>query len=181
LDLGAKDEFIIQNMSSTLDDFRNFYSPTKLKKPFSPLVAINSTIKMVGKQYEHENIDIVIDGNEEIIVIGKENEFKQVVVNLFNNSRDAFIARGVVKRIINVYVTGNDSSVQVVISDNAGGIPADIIEHIFEQFYTTKGDNGNGIGLHLCKTIIENSFGGTIGVSNNESGAEFTITLPAGK
>jgi signal transduction histidine kinase len=169
---------IVLGMSSTLDDFKNFFSPSKIKKLFSPLTSINNVLGMVGKQYEHENISITVEGDETIKVFGRENELKQALVNIFNNAKDVFVERGIEQRQIKALVSKKESQVCIEISDNAGGIPDEVIGRIFEQYYTTKGDIGTGIGLYICKKIIENSFGGSLRVQNSDVGAKFEIFLP---
>jgi len=170
---------IVLNMSSTLDDFKNFFSPSKSKKIFSPIATIRNVLGMVGKQYEHENIAIQIEGDESVRLFGRENELKQVVVNIFNNARDVFIQKGMGNRQILVTISRADAHVHIDITDNAGGIPSDVIDKIFDQYYTTKGALGTGIGLHICKRIVESGFGGEIVAKNSGEGACFCLILPA--
>jgi signal transduction histidine kinase len=63
------------------------------------------------------------------------------------------------------------------IEDNGGGIPEEIIDKIFDSYFTTKGEAGTGIGLNLAKMIVEDSLSGNIRAENTNSGAKFYITL----
>ena len=170
---------VIMGMSSTMDDFKNFFSPSKNKTIFSPLLMTQNILSMFGKQYEYADIVFEINGSDKLVIIGKENELKQVLLNLFNNAKDAFCLHNIRNRKIEVTIKRENESIVMLIKDNAGGIPNDILNKVFEQYYTTKGNNGTGIGLYICKKIIEESFGGTINVKNMEEGVTFIIELPA--
>jgi signal transduction histidine kinase len=169
---------VILAMSSTMDDFKNFFSPSKKKIVFSPILTIQNILSMFGKEYSHAGITFEISGSQELRVLGKENELKQVLLNLFNNSKDAFYSHNIKNRKIVVKVEKENKFLLIYIKDNAGGISGDILGKIFEQHYTTKGDSGTGIGLYICKKIIEESFAGKITVKNIEGGVTFTIELP---
>lgn len=169
---------VITGMSSTMDDFRNFFSPSKNKKTFYPISTVNTILAMFGKQYEYENISFEISGDETIKIIGKENELKQVLLNLFNNAKDAFCSHDIMDRKIEISLKKDGGFVVLEIKDNAGGMPTDVIEKIFEQYYTTKGEKGTGIGLYICKKIIEESFAGTITTKGVGNGTVFTIVIP---
>jgi signal transduction histidine kinase len=114
---------------------------------------------------------------EEITTVGFANEYSQVVLNIISNAVDAIIAKGVGGEIkINIFCE-NDSAI-VGIKDNAGGIPEEIINHIFDPYFTTKeGGKGTGIGLYMSKLIIEDHMGGRIDVQNIDDGAEFRIII----
>lgn len=170
---------VITGMSSTMDDFRNFFSPSKNKKAFSPISTINTILSMFGKQYEYADIAFEINGDETLKIIGKENELKQVLLNLFNNAKDAFYSHGIKVRKIEVSIERDREFAVLNVSDNAGGMPTEIMEKVFEQYYTTKGDKGTGIGLYICKKIIEESFGGKIEAKNINGGTVFVIKIPA--
>jgi|GEM_PF-1714593 len=172
-------EPVVMGMSSTMDDFKNFFSPSKNKTIFSPALTIQSILSMFGKQYEYDNIVFEVNESDKLVVIGKENELKQVLLNLFNNAKDAFCTNNIKDRKIEVTIKKEDASVVMLIKDNAGGIADNILNKVFEQHYTTKGDNGSGIGLYICKKIIEESFSGKINVKNTGNGVVFSIELPA--
>ena len=107
-----------------------------------------------------------------------KNELKQVFVNILNNAKDALIEHKIKDPHISIKTSCNNNSVSVVFSDNAGGIPKDIIDKVFEPYFTTKFQTaGTGIGLYMSKTIIENNIGGALDVHNDSNGAVFTIEL----
>ncbi|HRF56279.1 MAG TPA: HAMP domain-containing sensor histidine kinase, partial [Campylobacterales bacterium] len=169
---------VVGHMSSTIDDFKNFFSPSKRKTLFSPISMVHNILSMVGKQYEYLNISFDIEGDAKLTVFGRENELKQAALNLFNNAKDAFCSNEIKNRKIEVKAQKDGDNVLLTIKDNAGGIPKDVIGKIFDNYFTTKGEEGTGIGLYICKKIIEESFGGRINVYNGENGAIFCIMLP---
>lgn len=168
----------IKYMNQTIEDFRNFLRPNKTAEIFKPTDSIEFVLRLFIKHYQNAEITFEFNiKNEKLEVIGFQNEFNQVIINIFNNARDAFIEREISTRLINISIFPEDESAKIVIEDNAGGIPEDVIEKIFEPYVTTKGDEGTGIGLDMSKTIIEN-MNGTIKASSTLEGATFTITLP---
>ncbi|MBF0518939.1 MAG: response regulator [Nitrospirae bacterium] len=167
----------ISYMSKTIDDFRDFFKPSKEKKLFYPLYAIRNALDIIGKQYKINDIAIKITGDKHAIAFGYQNEFKQTVINLLNNARDAFSSNQTPDRKVDITVKDNGTKTTITIQDNAGGIPAHILPTIFDPYVSTKGANGTGIGLSISKTIIEDNMGGSLNANNTADGALFTIEL----
>ncbi|MBF0317416.1 MAG: HAMP domain-containing histidine kinase [Nitrospirae bacterium] len=174
-------------MSRTIDDFRNFFKPTKEKTVFNIVNSLKEILSMFTDMFYKNGISIELshDNGNELKCTGYPNEFKQVILNLINNSKDAITIKR--SKDPKAYLNGNikitvrkeeDRAIAVIISDNGGGIPEDVIGRIFEPYFTTKpSDVGTGIGLYMSKTIIENNMGGLLAVRNIEEGAEFKITM----
>ena len=115
---------------------------------------------------------------EDIIIYGYPNEYAQVLLNLFINARDAMSERNVEYPCLKISIGAENGVSVVTVSDNAGGIPEDIIDKIFDPYFTTKGpQQGTGVGLFMSKNIIENNMGGSLSVRNTEEGAEFRIEV----
>jgi len=168
----AKQTKTIQFMSNTIDDFRNFFRVDKIKKVFSVKEAIETTVSIQLAQLKNSNISLEIIG-EDFEIDAIESEFKQVILNLITNAKDALED----KKISNGKILISLEKEKIVISDNGEGIPEDIIDRIFEPYFTTKEQGkGTGIGLYMSKMIIEQNIGGSLSVKNN-GGAEFTIRL----
>ncbi len=170
----------IEYMSHTIDDFRNFYKPSKNREEFSIKEALNSTIEIIGAQLK--KIEVRCD-LEDTTLLGFENEFKQAVLNILVNAKDAIMQkrqndkeyRGVIE--LNGKIVGNNY--EITVYNNALPIKESIIERIFEPYFTTKFEKqGTGIGLYMTKTIIESSMLGSIEVRNKDKGVEFKIVLP---
>jgi len=100
-------------------------------------------------------------------------------LNVVSNAKDAFAEKKIDNKKIVIEIFLADNLININISDNAGGIKEELLpEKLFESFVSTKGDNGTGIGLAMCKTIIAEHFNGKIRARNIENGAEFSIQIP---
>ncbi len=169
----------INFMSDTIEDYRNFYKPAKEQKPFEVNHAINKMVSMLSAHFYHNKISFSFQATQkEIWVFGRENELQHVVLNLANNSRDALIQHQVQTPQIIIVLTQEENNARITVTDNGGGIPQDVIGTIFEPYFSTKGDEGTGIGLYMAKKIIVENFKGTLDVQNENDGACFITTIP---
>ena len=158
----------LEFMSQTIEDFKNFYAPSKRKELFS----IAKEVKNIVNFIEYQNIEIKLEIEEDSQIINYKNEFKQVLLNLLSNAKEVLIERKIDKPKISILIEKNIISIQ----DNAGGIDLKNIEKIFEPYFSTK-KQGMGIGLYMSKMIIENNMDGKLTVKNLAKGVEFRITL----
>ncbi|KJU82678.1 multi-sensor signal transduction histidine kinase, homology to Magnetobacterium casensis [Candidatus Magnetobacterium bavaricum] len=177
---------IIYDMSKTIDDFRNFFRADRDMVDFDLISTVQKVISLVSDQLRHNYINATVngDGLTRLITNGLPNEFKQVMLNVIGNARDAILQRrergdmGKEKGLISIEVSKDADRALLRISDNGGGIDDKVISRIFEPYFTTKQpDKGTGIGLHMSKIIIEEHMSGHIGVDNITNGAMFTIEL----
>lgn len=170
---------IINNMSTTIDDFRDFFKPNKQLEYFNLNAVIHEVINLLEAGLNEADISLNIHIEEsDCELYGYKNEFAQVIVNLINNAKDAMIEKGIDNRKISICAKKTDKHIMFTLSDNAGGISKDLIDRIFEPYFTTKEEGkGTGIGLYMSKMIIEENMGGKIHVKNNKDGAEFTMTF----
>lgn len=168
---------IIEYMSRTIDDFRNFFNPNKAKELFKVSDALHQAIKIINSSLQFHDIELSIKVIDEQEVEGFKNEYAQVILNLLSNAKDILIERHIQNPRIEIVIFMKNGKTCLSILDNAGGIEAAIIEKVFEPYFTTKYDYGTGVGLYMSKIIIEKNMGGRITVKNKESGARFTITI----
>jgi PAS domain S-box-containing protein len=167
-------------MSSTIDDFRNFFRTDKERAEFSVAEQIDVVVGLVSQQLISHNITVNIEKVSDGMVFGVANELSQVLLNLLTNSKDAFMSVHQDHPTINISVDCNDCVLTIRVSDNAGGIADDITDRIFDPYFTTKGpDQGTGIGLYMSKLIINDHFKGKLAFSNTGEGVEFIIEIPA--
>ena len=168
----------IDHLVETIDDFREFFRPNKKLEHLSIKYLIDSVLNLMQITLMKENIKINLKCDETIKIDVIPNEFKHVFINLFNNSKDAYLTLdNEIEKNINIDVYNENETVIIKFKDNAGGIPLNIIDNIFELNFTTKADGkGSGIGLYMTKQIIE-KFRGSIEVYNSENGACFDIKL----
>jgi len=174
-----KSNMLIKKMSETIDDFRNFFKVDKEKQNFRLEDAIDDTLELLDASLKVNNIEvIVLHQDDGINVFGYKNELEQVLLNIVNNAKDALMENNIQNSKIEIKTLKLDDDVLVEISDNAGGIPEDIIDKIFDPYFTTKEQGkGTGVGLYMSKTIIETNMSGSLSVSNSENGAKFTIKI----
>lgn len=174
----AESKHIIKNMSETIDDFANFFNPHKQKHNFNIAHSITEALSLLQSVLEDEMIAVKTK-LEDIEVLGISNELTQVMINLINNSKDAFMQKGILLREINIKTKKEGSFVSIEFGDNAGGIAKDNIEKIFEPYFTTKHKSrGTGLGLFMSRMIIEQGFSGTLDVKSQKSVTVFTIKIP---
>jgi len=175
----AKGQQMIQNMSSTIDDFRNFFRPNKVKQRFRACDAVSDAIKLVSHGFNSHNIEIELEKSRvSCEVMGYPNEFAQVVLNALSNAKEAIVEKKISGKVL-ISVGGGADKVTVSIRDNGGGVPEEILGKVFDPYFTTK-EKGTGIGLYMSKMIMDHMDGG-IALGNVEGGAEVLLTLPLSK
>ncbi len=171
----------IDYMSQTIDDFRNFYQPTKDKIKFDIKEAIEQSAKIVETQFEKTGIILNIEG-ESISTINYMNEFQQVILNILNNANDAAIIKKKKESFspkVDVLIKRVGTNLRIDLLNNCGEVPKEIMNRMFEPYFTTKFENqGTGIGLYMAKTIVEKNMNGIITAKNIDDGVVFTIILP---
>lgn len=174
-----KSERLIQKMSTTIDDFRNFFKPNKHIEPFNIKTVIQSTVELLEAQLKSNNIKLEINCGDNLIINGFQGEFSQVILNLVNNAKDALIECNPDQPMINIEVKNNLSGIITInVKDNGGGIPDAIIDKIYDPYFTTKEEGkGTGIGLYMTKIIVENNMLGTLRAFNDTEGANFCIDI----
>ncbi len=169
----------IDFMSGTIDDFRDFFKPSREKSECCLDEMIAESIGIIAPAMEKEGIGITATSCGDISLFLYASELKQVIINILNNARDALSESRQSHKRITIETVCMDRAVSIRIADNAGGIPDAIIERIFDPYFSTKMEkNGTGIGLYMSKKIVEEYLDGTLGVINESEGALFTITLP---
>lgn len=170
----------IDHMSQTMNDFKNFFKPTEFQE-YSLARCFDDSLKLIESIYSSKNIYIKFDKTADALCKGYPNETMQVIINILNNARDVILEKNSSKKEIDVTLNMTDGFVVLCVKDYAGGIPDNIVDKIFEPYFSTKGDGGTGIGLYMSKTIVE-KVGGKLSVRNHEKdgekGAIFEIKLP---
>ena len=171
-------ESLTTYMSKTIDDFKNFFDKHKEREVFSLKDVIEKSIFILKGTLKSHNIEIDIDLDDEFKSYGYPSELQQVVVSILNNAKEALISKKVANPRIYVRVDRIDEYNNIYICDNAGGIKSEIMDKIFEPYFTTKyKSQGTGLGLYISKLIIEDSLGGELGVKNVVDGACFHISI----
>ncbi len=174
IELSDKIKSFAMHLSHTIDDFRNFYKPNK-EKILTDFKSIMEKIDFIMKDsLEQNNVTLKIDTKEVTTFSSYENELKQAIINIIKNAEEALVNNNIKNPTIMVEIDKKS----IIISDNATGIDKDIEEKIFEPYFSTKYDkNGTGLGLYMCKIIVEEHCKGTLSLINSPSGATFKIDL----
>ncbi len=168
-------------LSKTIDNFRNFFMPNREKELVNSLEIFDTVKTIFGNSMEVSNIEI-IENIQNFDLLTYANELSQVIINIIKNSKDAIVKDGFI--FVDCFV---DDKIYIKIKDSGGGIPFEIIDKIYEPYFTTKDKSvGTGIGLNMSYHIVTEHLKGEIFVENLEYkyndkklyGVEFTITLP---
>ncbi|MDY0193175.1 MAG: PAS domain-containing sensor histidine kinase [Aliarcobacter butzleri] len=175
-------ESLTSYMSKTISDFKNFFNPNKKKTIFNVEEAIQKANDVLKGLINSHHIQVEINIEKDLKINSYLGELQQVILIIINNAIDALIHMNIhfPKILINAY-TDNESLV-IHIEDNALGINSDLLDKIFEPYFTTKHKaQGTGLGLYIAKMIVENSLLGFLSVENKQNGAGFTIKIPKGE
>ena len=168
-------------LSDTIDTFRNFL---KEKKEFKEVLiqdSIKRSLILTKATLKNNQINIIdnVDYNKPIIISMVAGELEQVLINIINNAKDILIENNISNSWIETNLTIKENAIVISIEDNGGGIPENIIEDIFKEFYTTKDStSGTGLGLYMSKKIVTKSLNGKLYAQNTNNGAKFFIELP---
>lgn len=183
-------EDLLAYMSQTIEDFRNFFRPNKSKEFFDAKSQCTEAFRLLKDQLEYHNITYQIISryqgesspsheNMSYPCHGYPNEFKQVVINLISNAKDSICEKNISDGNITLFMDRTDQSVIMTVEDNGKGIPENILEKVFDPYFTTKHESqGTGLGLYMSKMIIEKNMDGIISLKNHDKGVKATITLP---
>ena len=166
----------VQSLTTIIDDFRSFYKPDRDKKRTDMDTVLSRSLFMIGPTLDMNNIKINITSltkdYKDIYVY--DNELLQVIINILKNASDNFLNRNIKNPMIHILVR-KDS---MIICDNGGGISEDIIDKIFDPYFSTKDEkNGTGLGLYMSKTIIEDHHKGSLNVFNKDDGVCFQLKV----
>lgn len=169
-----KIEEYVASLTTTIDDFRNFHRPDKQLVSCSFKDVVQKGLNIIRDSMEVNNIEIIEEYSDEMNLEMNDNEITQVILNLLKNAQDNFKEKWILKPIVRIKV----EKYSLMICDNGGGIPEDIIDKIFDPYFSTKDEkNGTGLGLHMSRVIIEEHHGGKLRVKNHQDGVCFEIKL----
>lgn len=173
----------VKFMDTTMRHFKDFLKDSKQKYTFDVAAAAYEVFILLRVLFSNNGIKTIFPEPIPIDyrVYGIENEFKQVVLNILSNAKDAFENKKIKNKEISIGFEKKDGKIVISVKDNAGGIDPAVLPKIFESRFSTKGEKGDGIGLYMSKIIIEKNMNGELRASNTEDGALFTVILPESK
>jgi len=174
IELSEKISMYTQHLSSTIDDFRNFFKGDKKKKRTTYSEIVEQVLMILEISIKNKNIELIKELKSEKEFYTYANEIKQVVLNLVKNAEDVLVER----KIQNPRIIIRSKDNVLTVEDNAGGIPEDIKDRIFDPYFSTKEKkDGTGLGLYMSKIIIKDHCGGNLTAENSKEGAIFKIEL----
>ena len=185
IDLSTYDEKLtqinnyIQYMSNTIDHFRDFLIKDSKKDLIKLEQIVNNTYSLIQNSFDLIGIKVIINPSESLenIYLYK-NDLIQVILNILNNAKDALVLNNISNPQITIKFSQIDAFQIIEIEDNAGGIDLNIIEKIFNPYFSSKEKkNGTGLGLYICKIIVEKHLNGEISIKNTKNGALFSIKI----
>ncbi|MEA2073973.1 MAG: DUF3365 domain-containing protein [Campylobacterota bacterium] len=168
----------IRYLSSTIDDFKNFFKPNLKKEEVKLKKLIDDTLLIIDSSIKSNGVAIDVDIDENLMLTTMKNDITQIVLNLVKNSMDAYKENKIEEKKIEVIATSTAKTVSIIVKDYAGGIPKDVVEKIFDPYFSTKDEkNGTGLGLYMSKMIVEDHLAGSLVVDVIDDTSSFTITL----
>ena len=169
---------LIQGMSDTIDDFMQVVKSSSEKHPFNVLSIINKSEAIISEQLKSKSIQLVYNIDPSLQIDSYQNEWFHILINLISNACDAFEGKAIDKKVISITALQENGIFECSVKDNAGGIPEEIIDQIFNPYFTTKEQGkGTGIGLDMSKRIVEKVLDGRLDAHNDVDGAVFTIKI----
>jgi signal transduction histidine kinase len=165
-------------LSNTIDDFQTYFHPDKESSKILLKDLLNKVLTFTLPRVKGTKISLDVEIDEKIELNIYINELIQVLLNLVNNAIDELSSKDYENP--RVVISANDlkDCVEILVSDNGGGIKQEALEHLFEPYFSTKGRNGTGLGLYMSQMIIEKQFGGSIDVKTSKNGSTFIIKIP---
>jgi len=165
-------------LSDTIDDFRNYFKPNKQKSDVNLSELFNKSIFFLKTEMNHLGIQYKHNIDENLTIFTYKNELLQVIIIIVKNSLDAFLENKKKEKNITVSILQENSFIYISLTDNAGGIKQDILQKIFEPYFSTKSKNGTGLGLYMCKVIVSEHLEGEIYALSKDEYTTLKIKLP---
>ncbi|MGD9786547.1 MAG: sensor histidine kinase [Sulfuricellaceae bacterium] len=153
-----------------------FLSPDRRKTRFSAAV-LQEILALVESAFSNNRIEVVTHVEQDGKIFGFSNQYSQALLNILSNAKDLLKERQVANGRVTVHLTATTEEVRLAVEDNAGGIAPEVMDKIFDPYFTTR-EKGTGIGLYMTKMIVEKNLDGKILVQNTDQGAKFTLITP---
>ncbi len=169
----------VHHLSDTIDDFRDFFKPTKEIEVTNFCSEVKSVLTIIENSIREKKIEIIKDLNCKSNFKTYSNELKHVIINLIKNAEDILVEKKIKDPYIKIRTYREADSRILEVSDNGGGVPKDIIDKIFDPYFSTKTkQSGTGLGLYMSKIIIQEHCNAQLDVKNDKYGAVFRIIFP---
>lgn len=172
---------VIQEMSATIDDFRNFFKPENDKSRFKVAEILKRTFAFMTPYFAHAEVELQKDIPGDIMIEGFATQLEQVIINILKNALDAQSLSNPSKREIYVKTKLSSNARCVIEISNTGNpVKEEDLPRLFDPYFTTKPEGqGLGLGLYVSRIIVEKNMGGIIYCENTAEGVKFVIELPS--
>lgn len=169
---------LIEDMSKTIDQFMNMLKVDTDKQLFCIQDIVQKVETIMEAQLHTKEVELICDIDPSLQIENYKSEFFHLLLNLTSNAFDAFEGKEIDKKKITITAFTKDALFTCIVKDNAGGIPEELIEKIFNSYFSTK-EKGKrtGLGLDMSRRIIRDYIHGNISAHNDEDGAVFIITI----
>lgn len=168
----------ISYLSTTINDFQSFFKSDVKSETINIKKVIEDSCMIIDGTIKSNNMQIKLNINEEMLISTRKNELMQIILNLIKNSMEAYKDNNIQERVVEITATQNSQRVEIFVKDSAGGIPKEIIDKIFNPYFSTKSSkNGTGLGLYMSKMIVEEHLSGYLDVETHGSSTTFKISL----
>jgi len=174
----GKIESTVKFLSETIDDFRDYFKPNKVITNVNLYKLFTKSISFLQEEMTQMDIEYSLEIDSDANIQTYKNELLQTIINVLKNSIDAFNENAIDNQLIQISFKKYDTHISLTIKDNAGGIDSDILKRVFEPYFSTKSKNGTGLGLYMCKTIINEHLNGKITITSLNSETTTLIELP---
>lgn len=169
----------IHYLSHTIDDFRNFFKPNQETQDVNVTKLMDESLQVIDSSLRSNHIAVIKNYSENCLIVSYHNDIIQVLLNIVKNAIDAYVENNIQERPLYLNIQMKTAQCLIEIVDEAGGIPDDIIDDIFNPYFSTKDEkNGTGLGLYMSKMIVEDHLNGTLDVTTADGKTHFIITLP---
>ena len=174
-----KIELFTHTLADTMEDFRNFYKPNKKSELLQINSAINIALTIIQSSLKNNNIKLieVYQSNSQLLLY--KNELVQVFLNLLKNSQDNFKEQKIENPKISIITQDLEDGITIEVRDNGSGIQEEVIDQIYDPYFSTKEDKkGTGLGLYMSKIIVEEHHKGKFYTKKHDDGVSFVIFIP---
>lgn len=169
---------LVKHLSSTIDDFRNFFKSNKKEELTTYTRVVDGVLGIIQSSLDSKGIKVILELECEDEFVSYANELKQVLINLITNSQDALLENKVKDPYIKIKTYVLDEKYILEVSDNGGGIKSEILDQVFDPYFSTRlNKDGTGLGLYMSKLIMENHCRGKLSCENRDDGVCFTMEL----
>jgi len=179
VELSGKISTYVQHLSETIDDFRSFFKQNREKVETNYNQIVESVLHIIDMSIASKKITLIQELNCDATFLTYQNELKQVILNLLKNAEDVLAENNVKDPFIKIksYTDGRKAILEV--SDNGGGISEDVMDKIFDPYFSTKlKKDGTGLGLYMSKIIVEEHCHGALVCKNIDNGVTCIMEIP---